>query len=79
MSAWNGVYEPGEELSREEFCNRFVARMIEKAGSDLVEEDGRTVTQYAEETAPTYYDDPALREEGPEECADADMSYWGEE
>lgn len=29
-------------------------------------------------TAPTYWDDLHQRAEGPEECAAADMSYWGE-
>ena len=26
-----------------------------------------------------YWDDPSQRAEGPEECADADISYWGED
>jgi hypothetical protein len=29
--------------------------------------------------APSYFDDPMMRDEGPEECADADISYWGDE
>jgi hypothetical protein len=65
-------------LSKEEFCARFVARVIQRAGEKF--DDGSSIREYAEETAPSYWedyhsDDP---DETPEECADADMSYWGE-
>ena len=63
-------------MTKEEFCARFKARMIAVAGEKL--DDGTIVADYADEVALTYYDEPHQREEGPEECADADMSYWGE-
>jgi len=65
------------ELMKEEFCRRFVDHMVKQAGEAFA--DGTSVRQYAEETAPTYWDEPGQRADGPEECADADMSYWGED
>lgn len=61
-------------LTKEEFCSRFVAEMM----LDLQMFDGTEaeLREYAEETAPTYYDEPSQRAEGPEECARADVSYW---
>lgn len=67
-----------EELSKEEWCKRFVTRMIDRAGFDHFD-DGELVLDYAWATAPTYWDEEDQREDGPEACADADMSYWGEE
>lgn len=64
------------EISKEEFCRRFKARMLACAGEKF--DDGTSIAEYAEETAPNYYDDPDQRSDGPEECADADISYWGE-
>lgn len=64
------------EISKEEFCQRFKARMLACAGKKF--DDGTSIAEYADETAPSYYDDPMQREDGPEECADADISYWGE-
>ena len=63
------------EITKEEFCARFKARMLEVTDKF---DDGSSVAEYADETAPTYWDDPDQRAEGPEECADADMSCWGE-
>jgi hypothetical protein len=60
-----------------EFCARFKARMITRAGETF--EDGDSVAEYADMVAPSYFDDPMMRDEGPEECADADISYWGDE
>lgn len=65
-------------MNKEEFCRRFVDCMCRNAGVETFQ-DGVTVREYAEMTAPTYWDDPRQRAEGPEECAGADMSYWGEE
>jgi len=65
-----------KQLSKEEFCSRFKVRMMQVAGEKF--DDGESVADYADETAPTYWDNPHQRAEGPEECADADMSYWGE-
>jgi hypothetical protein len=72
--------------AKEEFCTRFKARMIAIVGPSYsqLDEDGRTAEEglstaaYADETASTYWDDPAQREEGPEACAEADYSYWGD-
>lgn len=64
-------------MTKEEFCRRFIARMVRLAGETF--DDGTSIRDYAEETAPTYWDEPHQRAEGPEECADADMSYWGED
>ncbi len=47
--------------------------MIEIAGEKF--DDGESIADYADETAPSYYKDG----ESPEECAEADISYWGED
>lgn len=71
-----------ETLTKEQFCERFVAHMTKQSPFTCFKnEDGtdaETVAEYAEATAPTYWDDLHQRAEGPEECAAADMSYWGE-
>lgn len=64
------------KITKEEFIARFKARMLACAGPTF--DDGSSIAEYADETAPTYWDEPSQREEGPEECADADMSCWGE-
>lgn len=64
-----------DEISKEEFCRRFVTRMIDRAGCDHFE-DGEMVLDYAEEAAPAYFETEWQRAMGPEECADTDMSYW---
>jgi hypothetical protein len=71
---------------KDEFCARFKARMIEMVGPSYtaLDEDGRPgeegllTADYADMVAPTYWDDEAQREEGPEACAEADHSYWGD-
>lgn len=66
-----------EQLSKDEFCARFKAHMLKRAGPTF--DDGDSIAEYADETAPTYWEEEGwLRDQGPEECADADMSYWGE-
>lgn len=65
------------ELTQEEFCARFEAHLLNYGGPTF--DDGSSIADYARETAPTYWDDEALRLDGPESCADADMSYWGED
>lgn len=67
-----------EELSKEEWCARFVKHMCVTCPHGRFE-DGESIANYAEHTAPTYFETDWQREEGPEACADADMSYWGEE
>jgi len=69
-----------DNLDREEFCRQFVAHMTERAAPRTHFDDGSSIRDYAEAAAPTYWEDANwLRKEGPEACADADMSYWGEE
>ncbi len=58
-----------------EFCARFKARMLDRAGPKF--DDGESIADYADETSPSYWED--CFDETPEGCADADMSYWGEE
>jgi hypothetical protein len=66
------------EVDREQFVARFIAHMIEHAPFKTFS-DGTTVAEYAAEVAPTYWEDPDhCGGESPEECADADISYWGE-
>lgn len=64
------------EITREEFCARFKARMLAVAGTTF--DDGGSIADYADEIAPTYFETDWQRVEGPEACADSDMSYWGE-
>jgi hypothetical protein len=64
-------------VTKDEFCQRFKERMHERAGTYF--DDGGSIAEYAVEVAPSYWDDEVMREDGPEDCADADMSYWGEE
>lgn len=63
-------------ITKEDFCLRFRRNMLERAGATF--DDGSSVADYADDTAPTYWDDESMRDEGPEACVDADMSYWGE-
>ncbi|MGL6208549.1 MAG: hypothetical protein ACRC14_01815, partial [Paracoccaceae bacterium] len=62
---------------RDTFIERFVAYMVRTAGPNF--DDGESVEDYARDVAESYWADSARRDEGPEECADADMSYWGED
>lgn len=62
--------------TKEEFCRRFVERMVRLGGETFA--DGDSIREYAEDTAVTYWDDPRQRSEGPEACAEADMEYWEE-
>jgi hypothetical protein len=64
------------EITKEEFCARFKAHMLAMAGEKF--DDGASIAEYADETATAYWDEPDQRAEGPEECASADISYWGE-
>lgn len=67
----------GDDPGRDEFCARFKARMLKRAGPTF--DDGSSIAEYADMAAPTYFDDADQRAEGAEECADADMSYWGDD
>ena len=68
-------------MTKQEFVERFKAHML-KCAKDLWGmaefEDGGSIAEYAEKVAPAYWADPAQREDGPEQCAHADMSYWGD-
>ncbi|MBO9380306.1 hypothetical protein GG804_26425 [Sphingomonas histidinilytica] len=65
------------EITEDEFCARFKARMLARAGSHF--DDGESIADYADETAPSYFETDWQRALGPEECADSEMSYWGED
>jgi len=72
-----------DELTEAEFTRRFKARMLLRAHPRThfdPDEDGpgESIADYAEHTAPTYFEEGWLSKEGPEACADSDMSYWGE-
>ena len=72
-----------DDLTLEQFTRRFVARMLLRCGDRThfeADEDGpgESIAGYAEQTAPTYFEEDWTRRDGPEACADYDMSYWGE-
>lgn len=67
-----------EELTEERFVALFKAHCLKHCGFTHFD-DGTSVSEYCDEVAPSYWADPFQRETGPEECAEADMSYWGEE
>lgn len=62
-------------LTKEEFCQRFTAKILRLAGRKIFD-DGRSIKDYAAEAGSTYWDDPDQRVDGPEECAEADVGYW---
>lgn len=65
-------------MDLEEFTRRFTAEAKRIAGFDTFS-DGMPVEEYCEEVAASYYADPLYRNDGPEACAEGDVSYWGEE
>lgn len=76
-----------DELTKEEFIARFKAELIRIVGPTYVQsecndsfstETFESTADYADETAPTYWDEPDHRADGPEECACIDFSYWGD-
>lgn len=74
---WAAQEAKNMAISRDEFIRRFKQRMIDAAGPTF--DDGTSIADYAEkEAGPSYYADIESRRLGPEESADADMSYWGE-
>lgn len=64
------------EIAKDEFCARFITRMM--ASLDRYDGSEDELREYAKEIAPTYWDDPDMRAEGPEKCASTDISYWEE-
>lgn len=63
-------------MTKEQFVGRFVAEMMTAA--PIYDGSADELRAYAEEVAPTYYDEEWQREDGPEACAQADISYWEE-
>lgn len=74
----SGATEAAEPMTEAEFTRRFTEHAIRMAGFDTFD-DGVSVADYCAEFAPSYFRDPLYRDEGPEACAEGDMSYWGEE
>jgi hypothetical protein len=66
-----------EEITKDEFCARFKAHMLKRAGPTF--DDGESIADYADDIAVSFWETDWQRALGPEECADADISYWGEE
>jgi hypothetical protein len=64
--------EPAAGMTRDEFLARFKARLRDMLGEHYD-------FKYVDHIAPTYWDDEGQRAEGPEECAEAEASEWGEE
>jgi hypothetical protein len=67
-----------EDLTEAEFVARFTAHCLRTCGFTHFD-DGTSVADHCADVAPSYWADPFQRETGPEECADADMDFWGEE
>lgn len=55
-------------ITKDEFCARFRAHMVALRPNDP------DIGDYADSVALSYWDDENLRECGPEECADEDIS-----
>ncbi len=66
-------------ITKDQFVDRFVAHMLKSGGPRF--DDGESIEDYAREVAPSYYEGQHCDDSGesPEECADTDMSYWGED
>ncbi|WP_417261641.1 hypothetical protein [Celeribacter sp.] len=67
-----------EDREKADFIDRFVAHCIKASGITHFD-DGTSVAEYARDVAESCWNEPHYRSEGPEACADSDMSYWGEE
>ena len=65
-------------MTKDEFTRRFTAEAKRLCGFEVFD-DGVSVDDYCNEVAASYYSDPLYREDGPEACAESDVSYWGEE
>lgn len=62
------------QAEKSQFCARFKIELLRIAGPAFA--DGESVAEYADEAAPSYFDEPWQRDEGPEECARADFAEW---
>ena len=65
-------------MTLQEFTDRFTKRCLVQCGFTHFD-DGMAVSKYCADVAKFYHSDPFCAKNGPEECADSDMSYWGEE
>ncbi|MGX7706361.1 hypothetical protein [Methylobacterium sp. Gmos1] len=63
-------------MDQEEYTRRFVEYMVKNAGFEQFD-CGTTVEEYAKDTAEACYG--VNDGDSPEEDAEGDMSYWGEE
>lgn len=78
---WEAEKAANREIPQDEFCARFKAHMVARMGTkfdDTEDGPGGSIEAYADEVAKEYWTDPEQRQDGPEECADSDISYWGE-
>lgn len=66
------------EITKDQWVAAYVKHTLETAGFTHFD-DGASVEEYAKECAEAAYSDALFRDEGPEACAESDMSYWGEE
>lgn len=66
-----------EEISQRDFHERFKRHMLDIAGPVFL--GGEYVADYADEAYMGYWEILEDRLEGPEVCAENDISYWGEE
>lgn len=67
------------EITLDEFVRRFTDELVRIVGPTYRVEDDpepERTADYAAQVAPTYYDEPDQRCDGPEECARTDYSYW---
>ncbi|MDK8874718.1 hypothetical protein [Paracoccus sp. SSJ] len=62
------------DITEAEFIERFVNHMVLIGGTEFA--DGSSIEAYAREAAPTYWAEVDQREDGPEACAQADISCW---
>ena len=67
----------GPLLSKQEFCQRFVDRMVRT--SPALGPGGRPILAYAEAVAPVYWAEAHPYGISPEDCADDDMAFWQKE
>ncbi len=65
---------PPETIGEAEFVERYTERLVFLAGE--VDSAGGSNRTYAASVAPTCFDDPARRLDGPETCAEVDLGYW---
>ncbi len=67
-------------LTLEQFTPLFVEAMMAQSPIGNTFDDGVTVQDYAHQVAESYWANQHLEDgTSPEDCAAADISYWGEE